>query len=330
MFLIRWTVFIIHIVLVLLLYATLLNAYVSPKFLSELNLLSLSFPLLCFINILCCIYWLVQFRKRGLFFLMTLVLLLTPIRRWVNFTPTNQEPLNASYEIISFNIKNGILGLHNIRNYIEDQNADIVILQESSAYKENHRKMPYVTKIDLLTFYSREPIVGQGRILIEADNGYAAYIDTSLNSRMVRVVNLYLKPFSLEKSMVKPSKDIEITENKARMLVKKLLPIFKTHQNQVDQIQRMIADSPYPVILGGDFNAVPNSYEYYTLSKGFKDSFLEAGSGLGTSFHDYKIPIRIDYLFFSNKDFEIRDFHTDRSRNISDHYPIIAKFDFLP
>ncbi|WP_260390396.1 endonuclease/exonuclease/phosphatase family protein [Riemerella anatipestifer] len=81
------------------------------------------------------------------------------------------------------------------------------------------------------------------------------------------------------------------------------------------------------MILGGDFNAVPNSYEYYYLSQNMTDSFLEVGKGLGTTFHDYKFPIRIDYLF-STKEIKPVSLKTDRSRQLSDHYPIIGEFSY--
>jgi endonuclease/exonuclease/phosphatase family metal-dependent hydrolase len=59
----------------------------------------------------------------------------------------------------------------------------------------------------------------------------------------------------------------------------------------------------------------------------FEDAFLEAGSGSGTSFHDYKFPIRIDYLFTS-KEFECKSYKVNRTEKMSDHYPVLAEFSF--
>lgn len=86
-----------------------------------------------------------------------------------------------------------------------------------------------------------------------------------------------------------------------------------------------IKKSPYPVILAGDFNSVPNSYEYYTISDILQDCFLEAGNGFSTSFHDYKFPIRIDYIF-SSKELKPLSYKVDRTRKLSDHYPVMATF----
>ena len=125
--------------------------------------------------------------------------------------------------------------------------------------------------------------------------------------------------------MVKPTSDIDENEEKARGLVRKFLPVFKTHQEQVEILKDFIKQSPYPVILAGDFNSVPNSYEYYTISDILQDCFLEAGNGFSTSFHDYKFPIRIDYIF-SSKELKPLSYKVDRTKKLSDHYPVMATF----
>ncbi|MDO5616426.1 MAG: endonuclease/exonuclease/phosphatase family protein, partial [Cruoricaptor ignavus] len=112
-----------------------------------------------------------------------------------------------------------------------------------------------------------------------------------------------------------------------KQLITRLVPTFKIHQTQVEEIRKFIEDSPYPVILAGDFNAVPNSWEYYHLGQNLQDAFMKVGNGSATSFHDYKIPIRIDYIFASEKlkpiTYEVKcDIKT------SDHFPVIATFDF--
>jgi endonuclease/exonuclease/phosphatase (EEP) superfamily protein YafD len=104
-----------------------------------------------------------------------------------------------------------------------------------------------------------------------------------------------------------------------------MVPNFKAHQEQVAAAREAIETSPYPVIMAGDFNSVPNSYEYYHLGKDMKDAFVVAGSGSATSFHDFKFPIRIDYMFTSKEILPI-SYKVDRSERLSDHFPVIATF----
>jgi endonuclease/exonuclease/phosphatase family metal-dependent hydrolase len=56
-----------------------------------------------------------------------------------------------------------------------------------------------------------------------------------------------------------------------------MIPTFQAHEDQIKKIRKAVDFSPYPVILAGDFNSVPNSYEYYNLGKDLQDAFLAAG-----------------------------------------------------
>src|SRR6476469_3368433 len=53
---------------------------------------------------------------------------------------------------------------------------------------------------------------------------------------------------------------------------------------QADIAKQQISRSPHPFIITGDFNDVPNSYTYFTISKGLQDAFLKKGFGVGRTF----------------------------------------------
>ena len=66
---------------------------------------------------------------------------------------------------------------------------------------------------------------------------------------------------------------------------------------QAEHIRLLVDESPYPVILGGDFNDVPSSYAYNViLSPRLQDAWAEAGAGLGTTFTGPIPGLRIDYF----------------------------------
>mgnify|MGYP000267215571 FL=1 len=46
---------------------------------------------------------------------------------------------------------------------------------------------------------------------------------------------------------------------------------------QADLLANAIAESPYPVIVCGDFNDTPASYVYRKISRSLQDCFLQAG-----------------------------------------------------
>lgn len=316
---------VIHLVIVLLLGATMLNAYIPPKVFPLLNLLSLAFPFLMIANLLLCFFWIFSWRKRAFVFLLISTLFLTPVRRWINYSEPKSE--KADFKVLTFNNKYNDYGLEEVKNYIKSFNADVIFLQESGYSglgNSDFEEMKYSLHNRRISFFSKYQIVEQDTIPL-IDKGKSVYADVIIKGKRIRFINVYLEPFQLHKSMVKPTEDLEENGTKAKSLVRRFMPVFKKHEEQVQILKSFIEKSPYPVILAGDFNSVPNSYEYYTISGVLKDCFLESGKGFGTSFHDYKIPIRIDYVF-SSENLKSTYYQVDRSQKLSDHYPVFAEF----
>ena len=316
---------VIHLVIVLLLGATMLNAYIPPKVFPLLNLLSLAFPFLMIANLLLCVFWIFSWRKRAFVFLLISTLFLTPVRRWINYSEPKSE--KADFKVLTFNNKYNDYGLEEVKNYIKSFNADVIFLQESGYSglgNSDFEEMKYSLHNRRISFFSKYQIVEQDTIPL-IDKGKSVYADVIIKGKRIRFINVYLEPFQLHKSMVKPTDDLEENGTKAKSLVRRFMPVFKKHEEQVQILKNFIEKSPYPVILAGDFNSVPNSYEYYTISGVLKDCFLESGTGLATSFHDYKIPIRIDYVF-SSENLKSTYYQVDRSQKLSDHYPVLVKF----
>ena len=314
-----------HVVIVLLLGATMLNAYIPPKVFPFLNLLSLAFPFLMIANLLLCVFWIFSWRKRAFVFLLISTLFLTPVRRWINYSEPKSE--KADFKVLTFNNKYNDYGLEEVKNYIKSFNADVIFLQESGYSglgNSDFEEMKYSLHNRRISFFSKYQIVEQDTIPL-IDKGKSVYADVIIKGKRIRFINVYLEPFQLHKSMVKPTEDLEENGTKAKSLVRRFMPVFKKHEEQVQILKNFIEKSPYPVILAGDFNSVPNSYEYYTISGVLKDCFLESGTGLATSFHDYKIPIRIDYVF-SSENLKSTYYQVDRSQKLSDHYPVLVKF----
>lgn len=250
-------------------------------------------------------------------------MMISPIRRWINWTDKTVEIPNL--KIVTMNVKGGSIGgYEKIYDYLEKTNADIIFGQEYGS-EFNIPNYPYRTSnYRTIAVNSKTKILDQGK-LESTGKGIAFYADIQFKGKIIRVVNVYLNPFSFDKQMVKPVENMEKNKTKIKDVIKKLVPTFKIHQQQIAVIRKAIDHSPYPVILAGDFNSVPNSYEYYHLGKGLNDAFVEAGRGSSTSFHDYKFPIRIDYIF-SSKEIKPVSYHVDRSVKLSDHFPVIAEF----
>lgn len=323
----RLILFIVHIGLLFLLTGVLLNAYIPPKVFPWFNLLSLGFPLLIIGYVLLTFFWIFSWKKRAFVFMFLGLFFLNPVKRWVNYSPDKKEFTNL--KIVTFNIKAGTGGYDKVKKYLDSQNADIVFLQEFGDGKLSLNNLEGTKKTNVIKLYTKYKIINRKELLDGTNNDFfvahSEQFDIEIKGKIYRLINAHLESFKFEKSMVKLNGNTTQDQEKLKDILRKLFPTFKIHQEQVETIRKSIDESPYPVILAGDLNSVPNSYEYYHLGKNLNDAFFETGKGSGTSFHDYKYPLRIDFIFTSPS-IKAVTYKVDRSVKLSDHFPVISTF----
>ena len=92
---------------------------------------------------------------------------------------------------------------------------------------------------------------------------------------------------------------------------------------QAIQVKNHAANSPFPVIIAGDFNDTPYSYAYEQLTEKRKDSFLECGKGIGSTFVGALPGLRIDFVLADEKKIEFC-FHRVMQTTFSDHNPVFT------
>lgn len=318
--------FLLHLGVLFLLISTFANAWIAPTYFSKLNLLSLGFPYLILIHLLFTLIWIIKKKKIALVFILSTFIFYNPIRRWINFSPENESLTSSKTDIkvLTYNVKYGSLGWNNVKNYIRKQDADIILVQEKDTNRAVRKDLIKYPSVILKT---KHKILRQADLINDESKGNSFYADIDINGKIVRVINVYLEPFRLNKNMLgmEDENNQKEEQNKFQTIFSRLIPTFRTHEDQVKKIRKAVDNSPYPVILAGDFNSVPNSWEYYNLGKNLDDAFVKAGNGSSTSFHDYKFPLRIDYIFTS-KNIIPKSYKVDYSVKLSDHYPVIAEF----
>ena len=69
---------------------------------------------------------------------------------------------------------------------------------------------------------------------------------------------------------------------------------------QVREIKTLSMNTPYPVIVCGDFNDTPVSYSYQQLRGDFNDAFVGSGKGIWKNYIGKLPSFRIDNIFYSN------------------------------
>jgi endonuclease/exonuclease/phosphatase family metal-dependent hydrolase len=153
------------------------------------------------------------------------------------------------------------------------------------------------------------------------------YIDILFNQDTVRVYTTHLQSVQFKKQDYDQIESIKntnegIVQNSKNIFSKlKRAEIYRSRQAEI--VKEVISKSPYPYILTGDFNDVPNSYTYFTIKgKDLQDAFLSTGMGIGRTYNNLAPTLRIDYIF-TNKDFSIKQFNRV-TKDYSDHYMLVA------
>lgn len=179
----------------------------------------------------------------------------------------------------------------------------------------------------IITF-SKYPIVNKKTVSWYPNdyNSIFQYVDIVKGEDTIRVFNIHLQSLRFSRSNLKyidkPSVEDENALKESKNIIGKFKTGFLKRQKQADRIREEIDKSPYPVIINGDFNDVPNSYAYHTIGGNLQNAFVEKGGGLGRTFSGISPVLRIDNIFVDKK-IAVKQFLTIKKK-LSDHFPIIA------
>jgi endonuclease/exonuclease/phosphatase family metal-dependent hydrolase len=152
------------------------------------------------------------------------------------------------------------------------------------------------------------------------------FVDVVTNNDTIRVYNLHLQSLKFSKAnrqyLDRPGVNTDTTFIESKNIFSKIKSGFIKRGVQADYIREELLKSPYPVIVCGDFNDVPDSYAYETIGDGLQNAFVKKGSGLGRTFSGISPTLRIDNIF-AGQEFRILQF-TRVKQKLSDHFPLIT------
>jgi len=317
----------------------------SPNSFGVFSLFSIIVPAIIIINILFVIYWIViGFKKQLLQSFLILILAYFFIPQLYKFNDnSSKEGVNA-ISVMSFNVRK--FNMYNwikvddietkIKDLIENENPDIVVLQEyrpmdnfkldyqyfsnppTGFYSDSIRKNK--SRIGL-SIYSKYPIINQDIIKYTKWMSGSMFVDIVKQKDTIRIYNFHMASLGIIPNATYFGHD------DSEKLVKQVRQSFKVQQQQIDSLNLHIKNSKYNVILAGDLNNTSYSWAYKNVKNNLKDTFLEAGEGFGTTYIFKKFPLRIDYIF-ADKNFKINS-HQNYDVKLSDHYPIKATLELI-
>ncbi|MEO6538610.1 MAG: endonuclease/exonuclease/phosphatase family protein [Ferruginibacter sp.] len=210
-------------------------------------------------------------------------------------------------------------------NYVPDISRKLAL---SNYFFSYNKKLDFDGKHHFgLIIFSKYPVISQ-HTMSYAPNDYNSifqYIDIVKDADTIRIFNIHLQSLRFTEGnlqYINASLKDEADLQKSRSVIAKFKKGFLNRQVQSDRIKKAVDESPYPVIVCGDFNDVPNSYAYSTIGKGLKNTFTEKGSGIGRTFYSISPTLRIDNIF-TDKRFTIEQFVRIKKK-LSDHFPIVS------
>ncbi len=237
----------------------------------------------------------------------------------------------------------------NILSFIKNERAGIICLQEfftlkNTAYSEDSIKnmlketpfahirytnLPYEKKGFGIATYSIFPMVNKGTVEFDNSTNISIFSDIKIGNDTIRIYNCHLQSTQLEKDKYNFLDSILFNYNSRHLdeiknISHRLKDAYIKRAQQVDKLSKHIRNSPYPVLLCGDFNDTPVSYTYHKLSENLKDAFLETGKGIGNTYFGNFPSFRIDFIMH-DKSIITSDFKTLRVK-LSDHHPIVCNF----
>ena len=320
---------VITLVVVALFLTTLFVPSLDPRQHGEVSTLGLVAPIIYAMQAALTLYWIVRWRP-FIAVVMVFVSLLGVFQLSLFYKLESRrvysEPnLKPRYDkkalkVMSYNVRSFIddnreRQLDSIVKIIKAVNPDILCLQEmgfsdiADSLLEPLKPMPHsLSRVNLSpAIYSRYPIIKASRMDTLKNFVWADIVikKDKNNEDTIRVFNNHLHSTAIRRDDSNYIENHEYLEGdslgKVHSMVKRLTENNRVRAEQADTLAALVAASPYPVIVCGDFNDTPVSYTYRTVARKLNDPYRKVGRGYSHTYRGFFDMLRIDYIFYSDE-----------------------------
>jgi endonuclease/exonuclease/phosphatase family metal-dependent hydrolase len=336
---------------------TVLSLFISPKSMWYMALPGFGYFTILVINLFFLCYWF-YFHKSNSWIPM-IALLASLIYFPQNFsihliTPKAKE---NQIKVMSWNVK--CFDLYNwthnketgekMMNLIKKENPSILCLQEFYTDNKNLNNLEFIQK-DLgykyvhfrktyslrggecwgVATFSRYPIIEENKVPFDQkSNNVCIRTSIKIKDSIFQIYNTHLQSLHFgvkDYQYLKQVKDdLDNSQwDRTKSILTKLKKGYSERAGQANIIAVDMAQTQGTKILMGDFNDIPMSYTYNTVSDGLNDAYTQAGNGFSPTIDLYLPNLRIDYIL-ADKNLNCNSYKRIK-KELSDHYPIIASF----
>lgn len=314
--------------------------FIHPSTFWPLPFFGLAYPVIMILVLLLLVFWAIM-KSKMFFVVLVVILIGGKLHFRTISLPFDKQILPENQEVLkllSYNVR--LFGLYNddqkyssrnaIFQFLEEQDADVVCFQEfyhqdkptvfptrdtlTRVLKAKYYHERYSHKLKGrqnfgIAMFSKYPMIARGDVMFDdpenKDNNYCIFADIVKGKDTFRIYNVHLQSIKFQKDdyalfgegvqqPVEPKSAIRIMLDKLRIA-------FPKRANQARIVVEHMSQSPYEVIVCGDFNDTPISYCYNTFYSEYTDAFRNSSSGIGVTYAG-KVPAgRIDYIFHSKK-----------------------------
>ncbi len=310
-----------------------LSPYISPLASNYIPLLGLIYPALFVLNIAFFISWVFTKWTYSLVSFCTLLIGFSASQRLIAFNSPKVIKSDRLINVVSYNVASGSAFKEKDAFYdfiASDFSNAVIFLQETTSTINQTLKSVCKGKHIIHIPKKRSIIISpykvldKGSIDFKGQYNSGIWADILFKGEKIRIYSIHLQSNNVTTIANDVRAEGELIETETWGNVATMMKRYATTaQKRTNQVQKIIEHASkidYPVIIGGDFNDVPQSYVYAQMVKEYTDAFYKRGNGMGTSFNGAIPSLRIDYIFVSD-DFKVLTFDTQKE-DYSDHYPI--------
>ena len=311
------------ILMVLVGYSDRLNPVDHPI----LSCVGMTFPFFLLINLSFLFFWLV-FRVRMIWIpLLGYLLAYVPISIYMPINLRTSKLPEGTIKLISYNVceyggnYKYEQGFEKVRDYLFDEDPDIVCLQEDvdtwRRYCFIHYQKKYAYNdtvhfnnilVNGVGIHTRFPIIRRERIPYRSHyNGSVAWYLQVGNDTLLVINNhfegthLSIEARETYRGILKGDLKGDTARTESRKLLVTLAESAAKRAPQVQAVRRYVEEHrQYPIILCGDFNDNPISYTRHEIDQVLNDCFKSTGRGLGLSYNQKGFFVWIDHVLCSD------------------------------